>query len=125
MIEEGIMNLVLQGGANALFAGFLFYQNRELQRRSDERELKLEAREEKLTKKYDKRIDQQEQNVIEDISRLEARTTKIEARLEAILILLNDIKERVFNGNNKRTLHIKCRSWERKCEQHKKLISTR
>ena len=59
MIEEGIMNLVLQGGANALFAGFLFYQNRELQRRSDE------------------------------------------ARLEAILILLNDIKERVFNGNNK------------------------
>tara|TARA_R110000803_G_scaffold42110_1_gene90363 strand:+ start:880 stop:1185 length:306 start_codon:yes stop_codon:yes gene_type:complete len=101
MIEEGIMNLVLQGGANALFAGFLFYQNRELQRRSDERELKLEAREEKLTKKYDKRIDQQEQNVIEDISRLEARTTKIEARLEAILILLNDIKERVFNGNNK------------------------
>ena len=101
MIEEGIMNLVLQGGANALFAGFLFYQNRELQRRSDERELKLEAREEKLTKKYDKRIDQQEQNVIEDISRLEARTTKIEARLEAILILLNDIKDRVFNGNNK------------------------
>jgi len=101
MIEEGIMNLVLQGGANALFAGFLFFQLRELQKRSDERELKLEAREEKLTKKYDKKIDQQEQSVIEDISRLEARTTKIEARLEAILILLNDIKERVFNGNNK------------------------
>ena len=108
MIEEGIINLVLQGGANALFAGFLFFQLRELQKRSDERELKFETREDKLTKKYDKRIDQQEareeqtrKNIIEDILRLEARTTKIEARLESILILLNDIKERVFNGNNK------------------------
>ena len=52
-MEQEAMNLLINGGANVAFAGFLFWQYKEQQKRADEREEKAEKKEEELRRRYD------------------------------------------------------------------------
>ena len=55
-MEQDILQLFLSGGSNVAFAGFLWYQYKEQQRRADEREQKAEIRERDIRDRYDRVI---------------------------------------------------------------------
>ena len=56
VMEEPLINILLNGGANIAFAAFLYMQNQQLQKRADERELKQDKREADIRARYDKVI---------------------------------------------------------------------
>ena len=47
-MESEIMQVIMNGGPNALFAAFLYWQYMEQRKRGDAREKKAEEREDKL-----------------------------------------------------------------------------
>ena len=100
MIEqEFISSMMLQGGTNALFAGFLFWQNREQKKGFNDRELKLESREMELVGRYEKKLDEQQvredkgrTSFTSDFNELDKRVAVIETKLESIFQVLQELK---------------------------------
>jgi hypothetical protein len=101
MPEQDLFHLIMSGGANAAFAAFLWYQNREQQARADEREKKQELREKELRDRYDKvivdmqaREDAMRTQIVKEINDLDKRMSLLEQKLEQITIIVNEIKAR-------------------------------
>ena len=100
MIEqEFISSMMLQGGTNALFAGFLFWQNREQKKGFVDRELKLESREMELVGRYEKKLEEQQvredkgrSSLNADFNELDKRVAVIETKLESIFQVLQELK---------------------------------
>lgn len=100
-MEEQVFNLLINGGANVAFAAFLYFQNKELKSRADEREHKLEVREEMIRDRYDKVIaDYQKkeeltrESMVKELQEFDKRLTILEQKLEYIQEIVSEIKTR-------------------------------
>jgi len=101
MMEEEAINLLINGGANVAFAAFLYFQNKQLQKRADEREEKLEARELMIRDRYDKVIaDYQKkeeiirESMVKELHEFDKRLTVLEQKIEQINDIVSEIKAR-------------------------------
>ena len=101
MPEQDIFHILMNGGANAAFAAFLWWQNRDQQRRADDREAKQEAKEKELRDRYDKvildlqaREDKMRGEIVKEINDLDRRMTILEQKLEHIAKIVEEIKAR-------------------------------
>jgi hypothetical protein len=101
MIEQDMMHLLMNGGANVAFAMFLLWQYKEQQRRADEREVKNDAKEKELRDRYDKvisdlqaREDKMRVEIVKEINDLDKRLTLLEQKLEHISKVVDEIKAR-------------------------------
>ncbi len=99
MPEQELVQILMNGGANVAFAAFLWYQNRDQQRRADEREAKAEVKEKELRDRYDAvilglqaREDAMRQEIVKEISDLDKRLTLLEQKLEHISKVVDLIK---------------------------------
>lgn len=99
MPEQELIQILMNGGANVAFAAFLWYQNRDQQRRADEREAKAEVKEKELRDRYDAvilglqaREDAMRQEIVKEISDLDKRLTLLEQKLEHISKVVDLIK---------------------------------
>jgi hypothetical protein len=98
-MEQELINLLLNGGANIAFGLFLYMQNKELQKRADSRESKQDKKEEDLRARYDKvisdmqaREDATRREVVAEISDLDKRLTLLETKIEHIFNIVDEIK---------------------------------
>lgn len=103
MPEQELIQILMNGGANVAFAAFLWYQNRDQQRRADEREAKSEIKEKELRDRYDKvildlqaREDAIRQEIVKEINDLDKRLTLLEQKLEHISKVVDEIKAKFF-----------------------------
>lgn len=100
-MEQELINLLLNGGANIAFGMFLYMQNKELQKRADSRESKQDKKEEDLRARYDKvisdmqvREDATRKEIVAEISDLDKRLTLLETKIEHIFNIVDEIKAR-------------------------------
>lgn len=100
-MEQDLINLIVNGGANAAFAFFLYSQNKELQRRADEREEKQDQKEQNLRDRYDKviadmqaREDTIRRELVSEINDLERKVSTLETKIEHIFKIVDEIKAR-------------------------------
>ena len=100
-MEENLLHLILNGGANVAFGLFLYMQNKELQKRADEREEKQDKKEEALRARYDKvisdmqnREDTMRRELVTEINDLDRKVTMLETKLEHIAKIVDEIKAR-------------------------------
>ena len=98
-MEQELINLLLNGGANIAFGMFLYMQNKELQKRADSREAKQEKKEEDLRARYDKvisdmqiREDAIRKELVSEINDLDKRLTMLETKIEHIFNIVDEIK---------------------------------
>jgi predicted solute-binding protein len=99
----------MSGGANVAFAIFLYTQNKDLQRRADEREVKAEQKEAELRARYDSVIqDMQDkeqairETIVQEMTDLDKRMSLVEQSLTTLSTMISEIKAsliRVNNGN--------------------------
>lgn len=101
MPEQDVFHILMNGGANAAFAAFLWWQNREQQKRADDRELKQENREKELRERYDSvikdlqaREDAMRGQIVKEINDLDKRMSLLEQKLESINKIVEEIKAR-------------------------------
>ena len=99
IMEQELISMILQGGTNAIFAVFLFWQNREQKKGFSDRELKLELREKRIVGRYEKKLDEQQvredaarSNLISEVDDLDKRVAVFEIKLESIIQVLNELK---------------------------------
>ena len=100
-MEQDILQLFLSGGSNVAFAGFLWYQYKEQQRRADEREQKPEIRERDIRDRYDrviadyqKKEDDTRKELVSEINDLDKRMALVEQKLDGVNIIVQDIKSK-------------------------------
>lgn len=100
-MEQDILQLFLSGGSNVAFAGFLWYQYKEQQRRADEREQKAEIRERDIRDRYDrviadyqKKEDDTRKELVSEINDLDKRMALVEQKLDGVNIIVQDIKSK-------------------------------
>lgn len=100
-MEQDLINLIVNGGANAAFAFFLYSQNKELQKRADDREEKQDIKEQNLRNRYDKviadmqvREDTIRRELVSEINDLERKVTTLETKIEHIFNIVDEIKAR-------------------------------
>jgi predicted nucleic acid-binding Zn-ribbon protein len=98
-MEQELINLLLNGGANIAFGMFLYMQNKELQKRADSREAKQEKKEEDLRARYDKvisdmqiREDAIRKELVSEINDMDKRLTMLETKIEHIFNIVDEIK---------------------------------
>lgn len=98
-MEEQIMPLLVNGGANFAFAVFLYMQNKELKQRADDREAKLETREIQLRDRYDevikdyqKKEETMRESLVKEIVEVDKRISLMEQRLDSIYETVSEIK---------------------------------
>ena len=101
MIEQDMLHLLMNGGANVGFAMFLLWQYKEQQKRADDREIKTDAKEKELRDRYDKvisdlqaREDAMRTEIVKEINDLDKRISLIEQKLEIIAKTVEEIKAR-------------------------------
>ena len=101
MPEQDVFHILMNGGANAAFAAFLWWQNREQQKRADDRETKQENREKELRDRYDSvikdlqaREDAMRGEIVKEINDLDKRMSLLEQKLESINKIVEEIKAR-------------------------------
>ena len=99
-MDEQLIQLILQGGANVAFALFLFHQNREQKVAFNARELKLELREQELIGRYEKKIHEQQiredndKNILSlEVKEMDKRVTVMETQMKSIFKILQELKE--------------------------------
>jgi len=102
-MEQDVMNVMLNGGSNALFATFLYWQYIEQRKRSDAREKRQEVREKDLRDRYDKVIQQLQERedkmrgeIVQDLTDLDKRMSLLEQKLEHINKIVEEIKIKVL-----------------------------
>jgi predicted solute-binding protein len=108
-MEGEVVQLLMSGGANVAFAIFLYTQNKDLQRRADEREVKAEQKEAELRARYDSVIqDMQDkeqairETIVQEMTDLDKRMSLVEQSLTTLSTMISEIKAsliRVNNGN--------------------------
>ena len=100
-MEENLLHLILNGGANVAFGLFLYMQNKELKDRADAREEKQDLREKELRERYDKviadmqaREDTIRRELVSEINDLDKKVTMLETKIEHIFKIVDEIKAR-------------------------------
>lgn len=100
-MEENLLHLILNGGANVAFGLFLYMQNKELKDRADAREEKQDQREKELRDRYDKvisdmqaREDTMRKELVSEINDLDRKVTMLETKIEHIFKIVDEIKAR-------------------------------
>jgi hypothetical protein len=100
-MEENLIHLMLNGGANIAFGLFLYMQNKELKDRADAREEKQDLREKELRERYDKviadmqaREDTIRRELVSEINDLDKKVTMLETKIEHIFKIVDEIKAR-------------------------------
>ena len=100
-MEENLIHLMLNGGANIAFGLFLYMQNKELKDRADAREEKQDKREQELRERYDKviadmqaREDTIRRELVSEINDLDKKVTMLETKIEHIFKIVDEIKAR-------------------------------
>jgi hypothetical protein len=100
-MEENLIHLMLNGGANIAFGLFLYMQNKELKDRADAREEKQDQREKELRDRYDKvisdmqaREDTMRKELVSEINDLDKKVTMLETKIEHIFKIVDEIKAR-------------------------------
>lgn len=106
-MEGEVVQLLMSGGANVAFAIFLYTQNKDLQRRADERELKAEQKEAELRARYDSVIqDMQEkeqairETIVQEMTDLDKRMSLVEQSLATLSTMISEIKASLIRVNN-------------------------
>ena len=106
-MEGEVVQLLMSGGANVAFAIFLYSQNKDLQRRADEREVKAEQKEAELRARYDSVIqDMQEkeqairQTIVQEMADLDKRMSLVEQSLTTLSTMISEIKASLIRVNN-------------------------
>ena len=106
-MEGEVVQLLMSGGANVAFAIFLYTQNKDLQRRADERELKAEQKEAELRARYDSVIqDMQEkeqairETIVQEMTDLDKRMSLVEQSLSTLSTMISEIKASLIRVNN-------------------------
>ena len=112
MMEERLTQIMMNGGANAAFAMFLFWQYKDQQkraderdkeqtRRADEREAKNDANIKELRTRYDdviKGYQEKEEKVREslqkDIVDVDKRLSLLEQKVDHIVEIVQEIKQK-------------------------------
>ena len=102
MGEDQLLSLILSGGPNVAFAGFLFWQYKEQQKRADDRETKNDQREKELRDRYDKvisdlhtREDAIRTEIVKEINDLDKRMSLLEQKLDIVSTIVEEIKSKV------------------------------
>ena len=97
----------MSDGANVAFAIFLYTQNKDLQRRADEREVKAEQKEAELRARYDSVIqDMQEkeqairETIVQEMTDLDKRMSLVEQSLSTLSTMISEIKASLIRVNN-------------------------
>jgi len=100
-MEQDILQLFLSGGSNVAFAGFLWYQYKEQQRRADEREQKAEIRERDIRDRYDrviaeyqKKEEDTRKELVAEINDIDKRMALVEQKLDGVNTIVQDIKSK-------------------------------
>jgi len=98
-MEQDIVHLLMNGGSNVAFAGFLLWQYKEQQKRADDREAKQEERERQLRERYDRVIDTYRSNeeairreIVTEVNDVERRLTLLEQKVDSIVKIVEEIK---------------------------------
>ena len=106
-MEGEVVQLLMSGGANVAFAIFLYTQNKDLQRRADEREVKAEQKEAELRARYDSVIqDMQEkeqairETIVQEMTDLDKRMSLVEQSLSTLSTMISEIKASLIRVNN-------------------------
>lgn len=106
-MEPDIMQLFMSGGANFAFGVFLYMQNKDLQRRADEREVKQDNREQELRDRYDKvimglqaREEEIRKEIVTEINDLDKRMSLLEQQLNYISTIVEEIKAKFVRVTN-------------------------
>tara|TARA_Y100000114_G_scaffold139702_1_gene143957 strand:- start:6214 stop:6540 length:327 start_codon:yes stop_codon:yes gene_type:complete len=106
-MEGEVVQLLMSGGANVAFAIFLYTQNKDLQRRADEREVKAEQKEAELRARYDSVIqDMQEkeqairETIVQEMTDLDKRMSLVEQSLTTLSTMISEIKASLIRVNN-------------------------
>jgi len=106
-MEGEVVQLLMSGGANVAFAIFLYTQNKDLQRRADEREVKAEQKEAELRARYDSVIqDMQEkeqairETIVQEMTDLDKRMSLVEQSLATLSTMISEIKASLIRVNN-------------------------
>ena len=106
-MEGEVVQLLMSGGANVAFAIFLYTQNKDLQRRADEREVKAEQKEAELRARYDSVIqDMQEKEqairntIVQEMTDLDKRMSLVEQSLSTLSTMISEIKASLIRVNN-------------------------
>ena len=101
MPEQDLMHVIMNGGSNAAFAAFLYWQYIQQQKRADDRESKQEAREKDIRDRYDKVISdmqdreaQMRDTLVKEMNDLDKRMSLLEQKLEQINKVVEEIKAR-------------------------------
>jgi uncharacterized protein HemX len=104
-MEEPLINILLNGGANIAFAAFLYMQNQQLQKRADEREQKQDQREQDIRDRYDKvisdmqnREDAIRKELVQEINDLDKKVTTLETKIQHIFKIVDEIKAQFLRG---------------------------
>lgn len=97
----------MSGGANLAFAVFLYQQNKDLQRRADERELKQERKEEELRNRYDQvirdlqtREELVRNELVNDVNNLDKRMSLLEQSITTLSTIISEIKASLIRVDN-------------------------
>jgi uncharacterized protein HemX len=103
-MEEPLINILLNGGANIAFAAFLYMQNQQLQKRAD-REQKQDQREQDIRDRYDKvisdmqnREDAIRKELVQEINDLDKKVTTLETKIQHIFKIVDEIKAQFLRG---------------------------
>lgn len=106
-MEQGFLDLLLNGGPLGLFAGYLIFQTKSMQSRFDAMSEKSESREDDLRARYDKVITdlqaekisiqtENQQSVITLTSKLdllERNLTELEKKLDRVILSLDNMSQ--------------------------------
>ena len=106
-MEDSVLQLLMSGGANVAFGIFLYTQNRELQKRADERELRAEQKIEALRERYDAVISDYQtkeevvrETILKEMSDLDKRMSLVEQSITNLSTIISEIKASLIRVHN-------------------------
>jgi chromosome segregation ATPase len=113
MAETQLIELLINGGANAAFAGFLLWQFFYQQKRLDARDKRSEAREDSLRERYEKdqaqlrsrydevikmyqdKEERTRESIVNEISKLDTQMDQVEKKVDELSSRLLSLSEAV------------------------------
>lgn len=97
-MEQDLMNVLMNGGANLGFAYFLWWQYKEQQKRADDREARNEIREKELRERYDRVIEgyqaketEVRQSISKEVQDIDKRLVVVEQKIDRLSDSIEEI----------------------------------
>lgn len=102
MMEAAVIDLMMNGGANVAFAGFLLYQFYHQQKKLDERDNKFVEREDSLRARYDAVVqlyidkeDKMRESIVTEIQGIDNQLNNLEGKVDDIKTKVQLLQETV------------------------------